>query len=353
MPKRIVLCCDGTWNQLKDGNPTNVQRIYDAIPTGGTGEWSQLTLYQEGLGTNWYDRLPGGLFGVGIDDKIKELYRYLAANYQPGDEIYVFGFSRGAYTARSLGGLLHSTGLIPGANEAQVDQAYKIYRIQNEDQRHAQAEQFIQVENSLRVPITLMACWDTVGALGIPRSLPFDRWLNQPYQFHNTNLSELIQNALHVVALDEQRRVFELTRMKTRADAPTKLRQVWFVGTHENVGSSGGALADVTLDWMIKSIEAMGLGLQFNPDVIPADRVDLNTLPGRVIDQLNNILQPQFNWFQILGNQPRKIVDVPVTEENLTRTFHPSVPQLWKNAGSGQYRPKAIVQSDWEKLFDR
>jgi uncharacterized protein (DUF2235 family) len=280
MPKRIVLCCDGTWNKLKDGNPTNVQRIYDAIPTGGAGDWSQLTFYQEGLGTNWYDRLPGGAFGSGIDDKIKELYRDLAVNYQSGDEIYVFGFSRGAYTARSLGGLLHSTGLILGANEAQVDQAYKIYRIQDKTRRHAQADAFRLAENAVEVPIALMACWDTVGALGIPRSLPFDRWLNQPYEFHNTDLSELIQNALHVVALDEQRRVFDLTAMNTRAGAPTKLLQVWFVGTHEHVGSSGGALADVSLDWMIKSIGAMGLGLEFKPDVVPADRVDLNTLAG-------------------------------------------------------------------------
>jgi uncharacterized protein (DUF2235 family) len=353
MPKRIVLCCDGTWNQPEDNNPTNIQRMYDAIPAIEAGEWSQLTFYQKGLGTNWFDRLPGGLFGVGIDDKIKELYRYLAANYQSGDEIYIFGFSRGAYTARSLGGLLHSAGLIIGANEAQVDRAYKTYRIQDKDQRHEQADNFRRAENALRVPIALMACWDTVGALGIPRSLPFDRWLNQPYEFHNTDLSDLIQNALHVAALDEQRRVFELTEMNTRAGALTKLRQLWFVGTHENVGSSGGALADVTLDWMIQSIGAMGLGLQFNPDVIPADRVDLNTLPGRVIDQLNNILQPQFNWFQILGSQPRKIVNVPVTEENLTRTFHPSVPQLWKNSGNVPYRPKAIVASAWVTLFDR
>jgi uncharacterized protein (DUF2235 family) len=359
MPKRIVLCCDGTWNQRNSTSPTNVQRIYEAIANSdasdarNAGEWSQLTFYQEGVGTNWYDRLPGGAFGAGIDDKIKELYRYLAVKYQSGDEIYIFGFSRGAYTARSLGGLLHSAGLILGANEAQVEQAYKIYRIQDEDQRHAQADAFRLAENALRVPITLMACWDTVGALGIPRSLPFDRWLNQAYEFHNTNLSELIQHALHVVALDEQRRVFELTEMNTRAGAPTKLLQVWFVGTHENVGSSGGALADVTLDWMIKSIGAMGLGLQFNPDVVPADRVDLNTLAGRVIDQLRNIAQPPFNWFQLLGSRPREIVDVPVNAENLTRIFHPAVLQLWKNAGQNQYRPKAILESAWGKLFDR
>jgi uncharacterized protein (DUF2235 family) len=363
MPKRIVVCCDGTWNKLDDNSPTNVNRMAQAIALGqpAIGEpedWEQIVYYQEGVGTKWYDRIPGGAFGAGIDEKIKVAYAFLAQHYTHGDEIYLFGFSRGAYTARSLGGLIHTVGLVPHASNAQIDQAYQIYRERDQTKRHRQGDQFKQTHPSEAVSITLLACWDTVGSLGIPDlipQLPIDYWLNLPYRFHDTKLSTTIQHALHAAALDEQRRVFSLTPMDVHDSTKTKLEQSWFTGDHGGVGSTaGGILADVTFDWMIKSIGALGLGLRFKANMVDPDRVMPENVIHHIPDQqLQDLAEKTANnFFATFGLQPRQ-VDGPTTAENLSQTFHPTVNQLWCRQPGYPYRPSSIAKSDWKTVFER
>ncbi len=363
MPKRIVVCCDGTWNKIDDQSPTNVNRIAQAIavdqPTPGEpADWEQIVHYQEGVGTKWYDRIPGGAFGTGIDEKIKAAYAFLAQHYTSGDEIYLFGFSRGAYTARSLGGLIHTVGLVPNASNAQIDQAYQIYRERDQTKRHRQGDQFKQAHPSEAVSITLLACWDTVGSLGIPDlipQLPIDYWLNLPYRFHDTKLSPTIQNALHAAALDEQRRVFSPTPMDVHDSTKTHLQQRWFAGDHGGVGSTaGGILADVTFDWMIKSIAALGLGLRFKANMVDPDQVKPENLVHHIADQqLQDLAEKKAeNFFAAFGLQPRK-VDGPATAENLSQTFHPTVKQLWCRQPGYPYRPLSIAKSDWETVFEQ
>jgi uncharacterized protein (DUF2235 family) len=358
MPKRLILCCDGTWNKLEDSSPTNINRLAQSIPAFGQDGMDQKVWYQSGIGTNWYDRLPGGAFGLGIDSKIQEAYEYLCNTYEAGDEIYLFGFSRGAYTARSLGGLIHCSGLVLRGNDRQFDRAYRIYRERNEDKRHRLGAEFQKANNSQRVPITLMACWDTVGSLGIPDlipNLPIDYWLNLPYRFHNTNLSELIQNALHAVALDEQRKVFSMTPMYTRPNAPTKLRQVWFVGNHESIGSTfGGIFADISLDWMLGAIAELGLGLTvksgiFDPAKVAPDQVLQNIPENKLRDFVENAKQ---NFLSGLGLAPREIEGTP-NPENLTQLFHSTILKLWCRQPGYPYRPPSLDKTDWQEVLNR
>ncbi|WP_017718615.1 DUF2235 domain-containing protein [Kamptonema formosum] len=272
--KRLIVCCDGTWQKLTDPCPTNVVKIAQAIKPVASDGTLQLLYYDEGVGTDEdaAERFLGGAFGKGIDQNIQDAYRFLCLNYVEGDEIYLFGFSRGAYTVRSLAGLMYNTGLLKRENIRQAPEAYQLYCNRGIAPSDEEAKDF-RKENSLgsRVEITLLGCWDTVGSLGIPDLSyfgPLTQQLNNQYRFHDTQLNKKIKNALHAVAIDEQRKVFNVTPMHKHPDAPDQvLRQVWFPGDHGCVG--GGTLkksklADGTLKWMIESIGSLGLGLEFD-----------------------------------------------------------------------------------------
>lgn len=283
--KRLIVCCDGTWQKLTSPYPTNVVKIAQAIkPTANDGT-PQILYYDEGVGTeDETDRLFGGAFGKGLDENIQDAYRFLCLNYVEGDEIYLFGFSRGAYTVRSLAGLIYNSGLLARYHIRKTPKAYELYCSRGSGPSDQEAIEFRQKYGD-RVPITLLGCWDTVGSLGIPdlaSFLKFDQKINQKYRFHDTQLNRMIKNALHAVAIDEQRKVFNVTPMEKNPDAEDQvLRQVWFPGDHGCVG--GGSqehckLSDATLKWMIESICDIGLGLEFEPENInPPIEIDYNS----------------------------------------------------------------------------
>lgn len=274
--KRLIVCCDGTWNNLDRECPTNVVKIAQAIRPIANDGTPQVICYEEGLGTQWYSKLPGGAFGWGIDLDIQNAYHFLCLNYTPGDEIYLFGFSRGAYTVRSLAGLIYCSGLLSRSHICRAPKAYQMYRDRKIHPKSAEAEQF-RADFGDRVPITLLGCWDTVGALGIPDLIPelsIDDWVNTKYQFHDCELSWIVQNALHAVAIDEQRKPFNVTPME-KSNNPKgqnqKLRQVWFPGSHGCVGggtSENRGLSDGALLWMLQSTHELGLKLDFDRDAI-------------------------------------------------------------------------------------
>lgn len=271
--KRLIVCCDGTWQKLTDPCPTNVVKIAQAIKPLASDGTSQVLYYHEGIGTeDAKSRILGGAFGKGIDQNIQDAYRFLCLNYLDGDEIYLFGFSRGAYTVRSLAGLMYNSGLLKRQNIRQAPVAYQLYCNRSIPPSSQEAKDF-RKENSLgsRVEITLLACWDTVGSLGIPELsafIPLAQQINKKYRFHDTQLNKKIKNALHAVAIDEQQKVFNVTPMQKHPEAPDQvLRQVWFPGAHGCVGGGKkeySKLADGTLKWMIESIGSLGLGLEFD-----------------------------------------------------------------------------------------
>ncbi|MBL1198908.1 MAG: DUF2235 domain-containing protein [Nostoc sp. ZfuVER08] len=272
--KRIVVCCDGTWQKLTSPYPSNVVKLAQSVKPIAKDGVTQIVFYDEGIGTD-AQKVLGGATGLGIDKNIEDAYRFLVLNYYQGDEIYLFGFSRGAYTVRSLAGMIYCSGLLDRPHITKAHEAYELYRQRDIKPKDKEATEYRQTYGE-RVPITLVGCFDTVGALGIP-IVPlfkmFSTQLHERYRFHDTTLNKLVQNALHAMAIDEIREIFDVTPMKPHPEAESqRVIQKWFPGGHGCVG--GGTeeyrgLSDAALKWMIDSIEELELGLDLDPSVIP------------------------------------------------------------------------------------
>lgn len=275
--KRLVVCSDGTWSAPDSGDPTNVRRFEQAVvePSASDGV-RQEVFYDAGVGTGggWLVRLSGGIAGTGLGKNIRDCYQFLVENYEAGDEVYLLGYSRGAYTVRSLAGMIYNAGLLPVARADKIDEAYALYRDRNRAPSSPDAIAFRRENNSPQIEIALVACWDTVGSLGIPPVipwLPFDNLFNRRFQFHDTQVNRKIRYALHAVAIDEQREAFQVTHMNRSDGATTDISEVWFPGVHSSVG--GGVrttlgLSDMTLLWIAEAIATLPLGLELNLDAI-------------------------------------------------------------------------------------
>ena len=265
MPKTLVVCCDGTWKRADEKDVSNVEKIARSIQLRDPRGEPQIVHYSKGVGATgiWLERLLAGALGLGLDDAISDCYRFLALNFEPGDRVFVFGFSRGAYTARSLCGMIDHVGLLTPAGVAgnQLGKANTLYRTrpQAKDRRrqppevpeHTEALGELTVHPADAVAIDFLGVFDTVGALGIPG------FSGSKYKFHNVSLSPMVRSARQALALADRRRVF----------APClwggwhrDLVQVWFDGVHTDVG--GGYddcfYSDKSLFWMAQ--EAAGAG---------------------------------------------------------------------------------------------
>src|SRR5580658_598746 len=263
MSKRIVFCSDGTWDT--SGNNTNVYKIYKALETTA----DQVPYYDDGVGADGQpiEKLAGGAFGAGLFQKIKDGYTKIAHTYEQGDEVFLFGFSRGAYTACCLAGMIAVCGL-PTANftDDVVESAFQAYR--NKDQRAALLAELNKTCDLFDAKLSMVGVWDTVGSLGIPAI--FGGVSPILYGFIDTSLHPDVLNAYHAMAIDEKRAEFPATLWTSPAPGQT-LEQVWFCGVHCDVGGSypddsdGSALSDLTLAWMMS--KASALGLQFDAAV--------------------------------------------------------------------------------------
>lgn len=301
--KRLVFCFDGTWNRLEAPNPTNVVTTAQSVDPLD-GERAQLIYYDEGVGTGLGQRILGGMFGLGMVTNLAQAYRFLIFNYTPGDEIYVFGFSRGAFTARSFIGLLRSCGVLRRGDAARVSEAIDLYRSRSPDTdpdscemrewRLAYAPQVVVHPDEAewragrshagRAPapllrVTYLGVWDTVGSLGIP--LRFRWWFdpaNRRFAFHDTRITSFVASARHALAIDERRRDFQ-PALWTNADSLNEeagvasddelalYQQKWFPGTHGSVGGGGPVrgLSDQALDWVLSGARRLGLKLESSP----------------------------------------------------------------------------------------
>jgi uncharacterized protein (DUF2235 family) len=267
--RRIVLCFDGTWNKPADENlaaneqvETNVCRFYKSVKEAGADGAEQLKWYDEGVGTKWYDRFIGGGLGVGLEKNILDGYKFLAQKYREGDEVYVLGFSRGAYTARSLVGLIRNCGLVENKQlPLRIAMAYGIYRTRDDGPDSATALQF-KARFAREIKIRFLGVWDTVGALGIPLDL-LKRLNMHFYEFHDTRLSTIVENAYHAISIDEHRVDYDACLWNPEVKPEQVLQQRWFLGAHCDVG--GGyrdrRLSDVALRWMQDNAAAAGLAL--------------------------------------------------------------------------------------------
>lgn len=284
--KRLVICCDGTWQRLY-GKLTNVALTARTASPRDTQGNPQIVYYSAGVGVA-LDHLSvwQGLTGADLDEHLLSAYLFLNLNYEPGDELYLFGFSRGAYTVRSLAGLLRKCGVLRRESVDKARAALQIYRDRHISADDSEAARFRAAhaiawprlgESPFGAPpvdlrIRYLGVWDTVGALGIPHFFPVSARLNKRYEFHDTALSRAVEFARHAVAIDERRAAFAPTLWSNvetlnRPHAPRRVAQAWFPGDHGGVGGGGAAsgLSNCALMWVLEGAERAGLTLAREP----------------------------------------------------------------------------------------
>jgi len=270
MKRRIVICADGTWNRPEENPdkdvPTNVLRFARAIRPLVGGDTQQQVFYDWGIGA-YYDRVIGGATGRGLHKNVMDGYRYIVQNYRPGDEIFLFGFSRGAYTVRCLSGMINNCGIVKRVDAALIQQAFDMYRKPGSVHapRGKNAVAFRARHSHPSREVKFVGVWDTVGAMGIPIS--FLGLFEDNDEFYDCKIGRNVRIARHALAIDELRRDFEPTIWLPRARLD--LKQVWFAGAHGDIGgghkpgANGERLSDTPLAWMMH--EAAAAGLAFEP----------------------------------------------------------------------------------------
>ena len=371
---RIAIFCDGTWNSPTMKQPTHVVRLFEQ--TRHTN--AQHAHYFEGVGTgggevNFFSKalmkVGGGAFGWGLNENIKQAYAALCAQYEAGDEIFIFGFSRGAYTARSLAGMIRKCGIVADPTPDTLDDAFRLYRkpgIEN----HPDALHVLQTRRKLsprfatsdqdmnwrsvtpwrddpaqmhKVEIAYLGIWDTVGSLGVPAPLlgPVATVWNSKYRFHDTLLTSMVKAARHAVALDE-RRVFYRPALWDNLEASRgheglnkgdrsearAYQQVWFTGTHAIVGGSAPkarALTGQSMLWIAEVARNAGLDIRMDDllDRAPDPMADSHTLS-------------QSPWLYTVAGNLLKWRKGPGHALDL----HPSADQRVK--GRRDYRPRSL-----------
>ena len=261
--RRLVVLLDGTWNHPDQSDrgktkPSNVTKLARAIAPVATDGRSQVTYYDDGVGTSWgLDRWIGGGLAVGLARNIREAYRFLVYNYSPGDEIYLFGFSRGAWTARSLAGFIDRFGVLAKSDAFYAQAAFRLYETRAGS---AAIAQYLSARSTRRVRIHFIGVWDTVGSIGLPTRLFHTLTLNR-WNYHDVSLVPSIRHAVHALAIDEMRKPFRPTLWTEAPSADQSVEQRWFAGVHSNIG--GGyerdGLANCALHWIAGRAEKAGL----------------------------------------------------------------------------------------------
>ncbi len=337
MPKRLVICCDGTWNSpdQKDRGqvcPSNVAKTALAVLTRDARGTEQKIFYDKGVGTGFgLDRLLGGAFGVGLSHNISDAYHYLVENYEEGDELFLFGFSRGAYTARSLSGLIRNCGLLRHEYADRYDEAYKLYRRRDNLSKPSSIEaQLFRKTYAHEIRIKFLGVWDTVGALGIPvRGLRFiNKFLK--LEFHDVKLSTYVDHACHALAIDEKRKPFQPSLWQQHPEAgDQKMEQAWFAGVHTNIGGGyqDAGLSNITFLWMKEKAEAAGLAFD-------AAWIDQHIKP----DPLGELRDSRTGLYKLSRDYHRPIGE----QERGNEAVHPAAVTRYKN--DSDYRPEKLVE---------
>lgn len=355
---RIAVFCDGTWNSPDIPETTNVHKLQRALqndPSKG-----QVSVYFQGIGTDerfdgkvkrFLNKWGGGAFGWGLDAKVKQAYQFIAQVYQPGDEIYLFGFSRGAFTARSVAGMIRKCGIVDDTTPEGINAAFKLYRKRGKwnhpDKPHIRRKRRDMSprfatsakdmewrgDDSKLVNIAYLGVWDTVGARGVPVAMlgPVAALWNSQYKFHDMQLSSLVRSARHAVAVDEMRLLYKPAKWDN-LDGPKGLnkgsdtdparpyQQVWFVGNHGIVGGSAKAqaLATFPMMWVLEGATDLELDPRAVIPLTPANAL----IPSDEVSPRRGMLA---GWR-----------DGPHHEHEM----HPSVRERVR--GRVEYRPKCL-----------
>ena len=382
--KNIAICFDGTWNTADAPNPTNVVLTARLLTPEDSKGAAQVVFYDAGVGSQRVafgksiNSLLGGAFGAGLLNNIEHAYRSLIFNYAPGDKIFVFGFSRGAFSARSFGGLLRKCGILRKENVHLVGKAidkYKRKALHPDDEecmafRHehsvpawhsAKEHEWRRgklgaaVYGEMRLQIEYMGLWDTVGAMGVPAHVAFADFFNKRYRFHDCNLSSMVRNGRHAVAIDERRRIFDASLWTNVAELnglvsqeiaeggamglrlePAYL-QHWFPGDHGSVGGGGDVhgLSNAALAWVVEGALALGLGV---------DEAELAKHRGEIDHRspLHNIRRPAFDVTSFATRRRRKALK-DAKADDLSEIARKRLTEAPEHLPEGRaYRPRPL-----------
>jgi uncharacterized protein (DUF2235 family) len=353
--KRMAMFLDGTWNNVSAN--TNVWRLKSLCACSP----EQLVYYSPGVGTQSGEHITGGMFGIGIDEEVIDAYEWLIENYEPGAQLFIFGFSRGAFTARSLAGFISKCGLLQPGSPVSIRQMFQRYRkgvaisilelAKAPENGLTQEDKLIKVY-SQSIPIWFQGVWDTVGSLGVP--VPFIPKVNRKdFAFLETDLRINDTHAFHALAIDEHRGAFaptlwvKSTPKQGDTYPPRKLdavEQRWFVGAHANVGGGyeDDLLAEVPPSWLMS--KAMEHGLELKHSVV----IDGNVNACEIRDSYAEMEHGAYKaltfgkrYYRPIGAQPVDTGDA--VRSTINETIDASVFDRWRN--NQAYRPKNL--SEW------
>ncbi|GLY15864.1 hypothetical protein Kisp01_28790 [Kineosporia sp. NBRC 101677] len=338
--KRLALFFDGTWN--RPSARTNVSRMHAALAGSGPDGVEQRSVYVQGVGTRWGEWLRGGVLGFGTAGNIRQGYEWLVQNYDDGDEIFLFGFSRGAFTARSLAGMIARCGLTDRRAPISAEEVYRRY--QQGPKGHA--------PGARAVDIHFLGVWDTVGALGVPwgRIRGLSR---STIRFHNTNPSVRYRNMFHALAIDENRQAYAPTLWTAFSpkDVPLQLlredqtlEQRWFTGAHSDVGGNRDdpSLARIPLAWLWARAQECGLHLEGSAPLEAGDHLlPVEDSFGSFLLGFYRITRLGRPFHRPIGRLPQATRKRPGWSHSLNETIDGSVFDRWRD--DPDYRPANLV----------
>ncbi|MEM6824403.1 MAG: DUF2235 domain-containing protein [Pseudomonadota bacterium] len=263
-PRTHVIIIDGTASKLEEGDETNAGLTYKLLSEAAATSSISIR-YEAGIQWQSWRHTMDIIEGRGINRQIRRVYGFLASRYRPGDRIFLFGYSRGAYAVRSLAGVIDRVGLLEArhATERNILLAYRHYQRATCGAAH---RAFVKRYCHAEAPIEMIGVWDTVKALGFRAPIAW-RWAEKAHAFHNHALGPAIRHGYHALAIDETRDAFAPVLWQTRDDFPGHVEQVWFRGSHGDVGGqltgkyAARPLANIPLAWMLGKAEAHGLAL--------------------------------------------------------------------------------------------
>lgn len=385
--RRLIFCFDGSWNKLDASqHPTNVVLLAESVPPVASDGADQIVFYDEGVGTASDETFRGGAFGKGLVANVQEAYRFLIFNYRPGDEIFVFGFSRGAFTARTFIGFIRCAGIISVADASQIRRAWELYRL-HADRDADEPEELLEFRRRFcpdtcvsmselawrrrdgaatgahLVKVRYCGVWDTVGSLGWKAvAATFDRRTDKRYTDHDTQLSDLVEAGRHAVALDERRVHFMPTLWRNIRElnvakdhdpysVSAPYQQKWFAGDHGSIGGGGAerGLSNAALHWVLKGAVAMGLEVDLQ------GRSQLDDIRYRADATLTNMPEAMeergFSVRRIADRVLSAAKDMILTANRSgpaeVEDVHPSAMRRWfmpaSALGGGPYRPPSLA----------
>lgn len=364
--KNLAVFLDGTWDTVDDN--TNVWRIKSlCAPIAADGR-QQLSYYSVGVGTSVGEKFRGGVLGYGVDHVVRNAYQWLIENYDPGDDIFLFGFSRGAFEARSLAGLISRYGILRRGSPLGVTQLFDRYKLgfapkflstinnatRDNDKTLTTEERWLH-KYSRDVGVNFIGVWDTVGALGLSLPIHIPGVSDSSFKFYDPNLRQNYKHAFHALAIDEQRVTFAPTLWTKLAsnNAPDRdlasVEQRWFAGTHGNVGGGykNDILPQLSLRWIMNKAETCGL--RFLEMVAVDDDFRAALIPDSRMEFLHGLYAAlEKPFYRAIGAAPQPVNDT--TSHSINETIDASVFERWNF--DPLYRPRNLVEWEQRKGVD-